>query len=198
MSVTKYRVNEIFYSVQAEGRNAGRPAVFVRLAGCNLKCPFCDTNHQPYTEMTERQIAKAVRRLDKTGKAMVVITGGEPTLQLQDDQPLLYDTSRFIAMETNGILPAPYWVDWVTISPKTKLTAKQLSRAHEIKVLDGWFDAKELSRLERIGYDIDAKLYIQPTADKRGKFNPAGAVAFAKAHPCWTVSLQWHKLFNIQ
>ena len=80
MSATKkYRINEIFYSVQAEGRNAGRPAVFVRFAGCNLSCPFCDTNHEPHTEMTQEQIESEVARLDSHNannepSAMVVFT----------------------------------------------------------------------------------------------------------------------------
>ena len=83
-----YKVNEIFYSVQAEGRKSGRPAIFVRFSGCNLQCPFCDTNHEPYRLMTKEEIEKEVDELDKDSdsKAMIVMTGGEPTLQVDDDE----------------------------------------------------------------------------------------------------------------
>lgn len=191
-----YRVNEIFYSVQAEGMNAGRPAVFVRFSGCNLDCPFCDTNHAPHTRMTRSDIEAAVQRLDPTGRAMVVITGGEPTMQLTEDEPMFKD--RFVAMETNGILKPPSWVKHVTISPKTKLTVTQLGRAKEIKVLQGWFQEKELRRIETVAEANLIRLYIQPTADKAGRFDVKPAIEWAKANPNWTLSLQWHKLFNIQ
>jgi len=194
--MTTYNVNEIFYSVQAEGMNAGRPAVFVRLSGCNLRCPFCDTNHAPHTVMTGEDIAKEVARLDPTGQAMVVITGGEPTMQLKEAEPLF--GSRFVAIETNGIIPAPCWVSHVTISPKTELTPEQLSRATEIKVLDGWFGDAELVRIGRVARAKGIRLYYQPTADKQGRFEVIPAVTFVKDNPQWTLSLQWHKLFNIQ
>lgn len=196
MSAIKYRVNEIFYSLQAEGMNAGRPAVFVRLAGCNLKCPFCDTDHTKGEEYTKEELEAKVAELDPSGMAIVVITGGEPTIQLKAEERLF--ANRFVAMETNGIIMSPCWVDHVTISPKTKLTPEQLGKATEIKVLHGWFDEAEMRRIENIARALCIRLYIQPTANARGKFDPAGAMEFAKAHPCWTLSLQWHKLFNIR
>lgn len=195
-SETTYNVNEIFYSVQAEGMNAGRPAVFVRFAGCNLKCTFCDTNHEPFKVMSGEDIEARVKELDPTGKAIVVITGGEPTLQLKANEPLF--DGRFVAMETNGIIKAPRWVKHVTISPKTQLTVTQLSRATEIKVLQGWFADEELERIEDIATKNCIRLYIQPTADKDMKFDPHPAMDWALRHPDWTLSLQWHKLFNIQ
>lgn len=200
--IKKYRVNEIFYSVQAEGRNAGRPAVFVRFAGCNLSCPFCDTNHEPYTEMTQEQIEAEVARLDPHNvnnepSAMVVFTGGEPTLQLTDDCE--FCAGRFRAMETNGILPAPSWIDWVTVSPKTKLTIEQLEKANELKLLHGQFDERYAVELGEIAlYSLAIPCYMQPTADAEGKFDPAPAIEFCKRNPHWTVSLQWHKLLNIR
>ena len=119
-----YRANEIFYSIQAEGRNAGCPAVFVRFAGFNLKCPFCDTNHEPYKEMKQEEIEAEVNRLDPTPagehQAMVVFTGGEPTLQLGDESPNGICWGRYRAMETNGIIPAPHWIEWVTIPPRRR------------------------------------------------------------------------------
>ena len=198
MSATKkYKVNEIFYSLQAEGKNAGTPAVFVRFAGCNLQCPFCDTNHEPFVEMTKDEIEARVKELDPSGEAIVVITGGEPTLQLTEKEPMF--ENRYTAMETNGIIKAPRWVKWVTISPKTKLSQAKLANASELKFLYGWFDDKYLTEvIEPFSTLYGIKLYIQPTADKDGKFDVIPAAEFAKAHPVWRLSLQWHKLFNIQ
>ena len=198
MSATKkYKVNEIFYSLQAEGRNAGTPTVFVRFSKCNLTCPFCDTNHEPFVEMTKGEIEARVKELDPSGEAIVVITGGEPTLQLTEKEPMF--ENRYTAIETNGIIKAPRWVKWVTISPKTKLSQAKLANASELKFLYGWFDDKYLvETIEPFATLYGIKLYIQPTADKDGKFDVIQAAEFAKAHPVWRLSLQWHKLFNIQ
>lgn len=193
----KYRVNEMFYSLQAEGRHAGTPAVFLRLAGCNLRCPFCDTNHQPFVEMTKAEIEAKALELDPSGEAMVVITGGEPTLQLSENEPLF--EGRFTAIESNGIERAPRWVRHITISPKTRLAQAQFSAANELKFLQGWFEEKYLvEEIEPFARLYGILLYIQPTADKSGKFDVKPAAEFAKAHPAWRLSLQWHKLFNIQ
>ena len=194
----KYRVNEIFYSVQAEGRNAGRPAVFVRFSGCNLSCPFCDTNHEPFREMTREEIEKEVEELCSTADTtdvMVVFTGGEPTLQLSEDEPLC--KGRFLAMETNGILPPPRWVDWVTISPTTRLPVETLLKAGELKFVYGTFPDEYLSEVERVtrGYPL---LYVQPMADENGEFDPLPSIDFIKRHPAFSLSLQWHKIFNIR
>lgn len=198
----KYRVNEIFYSVQAEGRNAGRPAVFVRFAGCNLSCPFCDTNHEPFVEMTQEQIEAEVNRLDphKTSEpcAMVVFTGGEPTLQLDDNNPNGLCYGRFRAIETNGILKPPSWIEWVTISPKTPLKEEQWRRADEIKVLHKHFSDDYIIELGKRANFFGISCYLQPIADKDGKFNALEAVEFCKRNPIWTLSLQFHKLLNIQ
>lgn len=192
-----YKINEIFYSVQAEGRNSGRPAIFVRFAGCNLQCPFCDTNHEPYTLMTKDEIEKVVDDLDKDcdNKAMIVMTGGEPTLQVSDDEFLFQ--GRYIAMETNVILPPPYWVDWVTVSPKTKLDFNW-QQIDELKFLYGWFDDDYLVEVGREAEKKMVKCYIQPTADKDNHFDALPVIEFAKKHPYWTLSLQFHKLLNIR
>jgi len=192
-----YRVNEIFYSIQAEGRNAGKPAIFVRLAGCNLKCPFCDTDHEPYKEMTAYELEDAVNELDKDakGQAIVVITGGEPTLQLKEDEPLFQD--RFIAIETNGTLPVPSWIDWITVSPKTKLDI-DWRKVDELKVVYGWFDDDYLIEIGSEARWYGVKCYIQPMADENGKFDPIPAVEFAKKYPDWTLSVQFHKLLNLR
>lgn len=196
--MNKFKVNEIFYSIQAEGRNAGRPAVFVRFAGCNLRCPFCDTDHEPYREMTAQEIEDEVKSLHEGAKCLpiIVFTGGEPTLQLNEENELLKGYYR--AMETNGIIRAPSWIDWVTISPKTKLSATELCNADELKFLYGWFDDQYLEEVERTVRGSNIRLYIQPTADKDMHFDATSAINFAKAHTAWTLSLQFHKLLDIR
>ena len=121
-----FRVNEIFYSLQGEGRNTGRAAVFVRFAGCNLRCPFCDTEFDTYREMTAEEIIaevdecrKDVSPCDAYSKPLLVLTGGEPTLQVDEAfVELLHQHGYEVAMESNGILPAPKNLDWLTVSPK--------------------------------------------------------------------------------
>lgn len=202
VAIKKYRVNEIFYSIQAEGMNAGKPAVFVRFAGCNLQCPFCDTDHEPFTEMTAKEIEDEVNRLDPTPvtgySAIVVFTGGEPTLQLDDSDPNGICFGRYRAMETNGIEPAPRWLEHVTVSPKTKLDVSQLRKADELKFLYGWFEDNYLVEVGKRAEFFGIPCYIQPTADKDGKFDARPAVEFAKAHPYWRLSLQFHKLIDIR
>jgi organic radical activating enzyme len=122
----QFRVNEIFYSLQGEGRNTGRAAVFVRFAGCNLRCPFCDTEFDTYREMTAEEIIaevdecrKDVSPCDAYSKPLLVLTGGEPTLQVDEAfVELLHQHGYEVAMESNGILPAPKNLDWLTVSPK--------------------------------------------------------------------------------
>ena len=103
----KYRVNEIFESVQAEGTLAGRVAVFVRFSGCNLACPFCDTNHSAATEMSAKEIEAEVLRLDPQQRKLVVFTGGEPLLQFKNGVPLCREWNCTI--ETNGTVSPPAW-----------------------------------------------------------------------------------------
>ena len=116
-----YRVNHIFYSLQGEGYNTGRPAVFVRFAGCNMRCPFCDTEFDSYREMTGEDIVQAVSGMTPAAETlpMVVLTGGEPTLQVDEALiDLLHRQGYWVAMESNGTRPAPKNLDWLTVSPK--------------------------------------------------------------------------------
>jgi hypothetical protein len=131
------RVNETFISLQGEGHFTGTPAFFLRLSGCNLQCPFCDTNHQAFREMSEDEI---VREASRGKPRHIVITGGEPALQLtQSLVDKLHEAGFFIQVETNGTLPLPEGIDWVTCSPKRAplQTSPQGGRLHvdELKVL---------------------------------------------------------------
>ncbi|MBQ7632251.1 MAG: radical SAM protein [Paludibacteraceae bacterium] len=117
-----YKVNEIFYTLQGEGAHSGIPAVFVRFSGCNLRCPWCDTEFTEYTSMTAEQIIEemnALYDLPNERRKMCVLTGGEPSLQV--DTPLidaLHQAGFYICIETNGTRPLPPGIDWITCSPK--------------------------------------------------------------------------------
>lgn len=187
------RVNEIFYSLQGEGRFTGTPAVFLRLSGCNEKCPFCDTQHESYREMSEDDIVSAV---SQHPSRHIVITGGEPTLQIT---PALTDKLHaagfFIQIETNGSLPLPDGasIDWVTCSPKYRPVV--IGQVDELKVL---FMNQDLSQ-----YDgIQAQEYrLQPLdsgdADTNNE-NLKQTIDYILRHPKWNLSLQTHKILKIQ
>ena len=188
----RMRVNETFLSLQGEGHFTGTPAFFLRLAGCNLACPFCDTNHQSYKEMSEEEIAlEACRHKPRH----IVITGGEPALQLtQSLVDKLHEAGFFIQVETNGTLPLPEGIDWVTVSPKE---TPILKRVDELKVLFKG-DGTDLS----IADQIQAKEYrLQPldTGDEmRNRIILRDTIAYVLEHPKWSLSLQTHKMLGIK
>ena len=158
------RINETFLSLQGEGHFTGTPAFFLRFAGCNLECPFCDTNHQSYREMSEEEI---VEEASRHKPRHIVVTGGEPALQLtQSLVDKLHEAGFFIQVETNGTLPLPEGIDWVTASPKSSPIREDL-KVDELKVLfmgEGTDPMKSLP----LGGDLEEalgagpRLYLQP------------------------------------
>ena len=196
------RVNEIFYSLQGEGYYSGTPSVFVRLSGCNLRCPFCDTRHEAGVEMSEEEIVERVGEWQ--GCRHVVITGGEPSLQLTESLvDALHAAGRYVAVETNGTRPLPPNVDWVTLSPKNAFVDGAdvvLTRANEIKVVyDGLHDPQK--QLSTFHFPLSTFLFLQPcdTGDpSRNAQIIAATVDYIKQHPEWRLSLQIHKILNIQ
>lgn len=188
------RVNEIFYSLQGEGHFTGTPAVFVRLSGCNLRCPFCDTDHHASVGMT---YAEVVARVTDFPSRHVVVTGGEPSMQLTDGFiDALHAAGCFVQVETNGTLPLPPSVDWVTCSPKDAPVV--LDRIDELKVvysgqpMDGYAPLMALAaewRLQPCDVPGDA------AASER---NLRAAIAYTLANPRWRLSLQTHKLISIR
>ncbi len=191
------KVNEIFYSLQGEGYYSGTPAVFVRLSGCNLRCPFCDTQHKSGIEMNEAEI---VAEVAKYPAPHVVVTGGEPSLQLTATLvDALHRAGRYVAVETNGTHALPPNVDWITLSPKNAYVDDAevvLPHADEIKVVyDGEHEPQDCPGIQA------AHRSLQPldTGDAaRNAAITAAAVEYVKSHPQWRLSLQQHKILNIR
>ena len=193
------RINDIFYSLQGEGHNTGRAAVFVRFAGCNLRCSFCDTEFDTYREMTDDEVVAEISRYEVRGtryedcKPLIVLTGGEPTLQVDEAfVDLLHQHGYEVAMESNGTRPAPQNLDWLTVSPKQKPVHQRCS---EVKVV--FTDAEHVS-----DFELEADYYyLQPcdTGDpERNKAITQACVEYIKQHPKWRLSLQTHKLIDIE
>lgn len=194
-----YKINEIFYSLQGEGRWTGRPAVFVRFSGCNLACPFCDTDFHGFSEMTAEDIVERCKQLG--GKCrFVILTGGEPTLQVDD---LLVETLHqegfFISMETNGTRPCPQGIDWVTCSPKDMFCEKAepvVEKVDELKVV--YDDVHPIKNYEGIHA---AYRYLQPCDignKARNVLILSNCIRYIKANPEWQLSIQTHKVLGIR
>lgn len=189
-----YKVNEIFYSVQAEGYYAGHPAVFVRLSGCNLKCPWCDTkNHTQGVVLSKEELESRVRKLSTdTKNVIVVFTGGEPTLQLKDSEELLKGYRRHI--ETNGTMHVPTWIDYITCSPKSDIDFKAIGRKpDEIKVIYEKGRDNYLKSLTK----QNCRLYLQPL-ELNGKMNINETMQFILHNPVYKLSLQFHKMIGVR
>lgn len=198
------KVNEIFYSLQGEGRWTGTPSVFVRFCGCNLNCGFCDTDHADGVEMTARQIVERVRGAvsglslfaEVSDDIHVVLTGGEPGLQVTDELiGLLHDEGWFVQIETNGTCVLPDGIDWVTCSPKGG-GMPVAGRVNELKVV---FDGKcDVSEYE--GLDVEV-LSLQPMDvgdEAENLLIRERTVLYCLEHPKWHLSLQTHKLLGIR
>lgn len=191
-----YRVNDIFYSLQGEGHNTGRAAVFVRFNGCNLHCPFCDTDFSHFETLTAPEIIRRMQALTPQGEdsPIVVLTGGEPTLQVDSD---LLDAIHaagfpFIAMESNGTKEPPAGLDWLTVSPKENVSVRQCS---ELKVLFNGTDEPDDLGIQATYY------YLQPLDagnETENRRMVDGSIEYIKAHPRWRLSLQTHKLIGIK
>lgn len=179
------KVNEIFYSMQGEGAYTGTPAVFVRLSGCNRRCTFCDTDFAAFEEMSEEEIVEAAAAYP--GRHLV-LTGGEPALQVTAEfVGKLKAAGFFVQIETNGSLPVPENIDWVTCSPKD--TPWRIGRVDELKVVYQGQD------VEAIAAHFSPKVQcLQPCSCQ----NTEETIAYILRHPQWRLSLQTHKMLNIR
>lgn len=188
------RVNEIFYSLQGEGRHAGTPAVFLRLAGCNLRCPFCDTQHESFSEMTEADI---VRQALTYPARTIVITGGEPTLQLNATLTrLLHEAGFAIHLETNGTRPLSedVQIDWITCSPKEGGVVR-IQRMDELKVV---YAGQDMTQYEHFQASERRLQPLDAGNEEANLIHCQRTVDYVLAHPEWRLSLQTHKLLHIQ
>jgi 7-carboxy-7-deazaguanine synthase len=209
-----YQVKEIFYTLQGEGANAGRPAVFCRFAGCNLwsgreldrataVCQFCDTDFVGTDGTLGGKFASADALADQIAtqwptpdqsNRFVVMTGGEPLLQVDTTLiDALHARGFEIAVETNGTIAAPAGIDWICVSPKSG--APWVQRAgQELKVV--WPQAGfEMAELEAADFE---NRYLQPMDNILRADNTEKCIAMCLQNPKWRLSLQTHKITGIQ
>lgn len=209
-----YSVKEMFYTLQGEGRHAGRPAVFCRFAGCNLWsgreedrssaiCQFCDTDFVG-TDGTHggkfdsaQALATAIASFwpsADTAHRFVVLTGGEPLLQVDEALVQALHAQGFeIAVESNGTVLPPAGIDWLCISPKagSQIVVKQ---GQELKLVYPQV-GQEPSQFEALQFD---HFYLQPLDNAQAAANTAAAVAYCQTHPRWKLSVQTHKWIGIR
>ena len=206
-----YKIKECFYTLQGEGAQAGRAAVFLRFTGCNLWsgreedrhaaiCTFCDTDFigTDGTNGGRYSLAQCIDLVSGLwpggGRPYVVCTGGEPLLQL--DLPLitaLQHAGFEVAVETNGTLPVPEQIDWVCVSPKAGATLA-VAGGNELKLV--YPQAEPAAQPERFTHLNFSHFFLQPK-DEANQDHTAAVVAYCMAHPQWRISLQTHKLLGI-
>lgn len=193
-----YKLVEIFESLQGEGRNTGRPCVFVRFAGCNLACPWCDTDVRERFSMTlDELLAEIASYKAKT----VVLTGGEPTLIEGAPELIaaLKAAGYFIAVETNATVDAPWlqFVDYVACSPKAEFPDKiELKKANEVRVVASDDRAVEFCR--RVKEIIEADDYYVSPCDHDGEIDFATAKSVLSKLDGWSLSVQLHKILGFR
>ncbi|WP_293677906.1 7-carboxy-7-deazaguanine synthase [uncultured Phenylobacterium sp.] len=207
-----YAVKEIFLTLQGEGGQAGRPAVFCRFAGCNLwsgreqdraaaVCTFCDTDFVGLDGSgggrfdDAEALADAVQAAWRGGAAerLTVLTGGEPLLQVDEGLVTALHARGFsIALETNGTLPAPAGIDWICVSPKAQAPVVQ-TRGQELKLV---YPQPGVDPARFEGLDFET-FRLQPMDGPEREANTAAAIAYCLAHPRWRLSVQTHKYLGI-
>ncbi len=209
-----YQIKEIFYTLQGEGANAGKSAVFCRFAGCNLwsgreqdrasaVCQFCDTDFVGTdgtlggkfrnAELLAEQIEALWPENDRDNR-FVVMTGGEPLLQVDDALVAAVHARGFkIAVETNGTIAAPQGIDWICVSPKAGAAWVQ-REGHELKVV--WPQpGLDLAELEAASF---THRYLQPMDNILQADNTRRCIALCMERPAWRLSLQTHKITGIR
>lgn len=209
-----YTVKEIFYTLQGEGANAGRPAVFCRFSGCNLwsgreqdretaACTFCDTDFLGTDGTAGGKFVTAVSLADRIEtfwptsdheRRFVVLTGGEPLLQVDDDLTCeLHSRGFVIAVETNGTVEAPAGIDWLCVSPKAGNPVK-LRRGQELKLV---YPQKNVDPADFASWEFE-RFFLQPMDGPQQAQNVGEAISYCQAHPQWNLSVQVHKAIGIR
>ena len=196
----KLPLMEQFYTLQGEGRYSGKPAVFIRLAGCDVGCVWCDVKESwDETAHPLVPIAKIVKDVLETRCSFVVITGGEPTLYDLTELTLMLSSNNIkIAIETSGTNQLKGHFDWVTFSPKKfkKPLKEYYSNSNELKVVVFHISDLEWAKNHAIKISGKCDLYLQPEWSKMDELMPE-ILNFIKKHPQWNLSLQTHKFIDI-
>ena len=207
-----YRIKEIYFTQQGEGKNTGKDFVFVRFAGCNLRsgtekhsaspiCKFCDTDFYGTDGVNggvyeTKDLLTKIKSLwvSMDSEIRVVLTGGEPLLQVDDSLiTAMKKANIYIAIETNGTIKAPKGIDWICMSPKAN-TDIQLTEGSEIKIIypQENLDPADFNNMNFSNY------YIQPMDSKDYEANVSKSVEFCMQNSNWRLSLQTHKILGIR
>jgi organic radical activating enzyme len=196
----RYRVNEIFYSLQGEGVRAGTPNLFLRFSRCNLACKVethgfdCDTEFESGRWMTPAEILAEFRQLSERCD-WIILTGGEPALQVDRELiDALHEAGYKLAIETNGSLELTRGIDWITVSPKVAEHAIRQRRANEVKYVRGHGQAVPKTVVE-------ADHYLISPAFEGMEVDPRAldwCIRLCKENPPWRLSVQQHKLWRVR
>jgi 7-carboxy-7-deazaguanine synthase (Cx14CxxC type) len=208
----KYRIKEIFFTQQGEGKNTGKDFIFVRFSGCNLWsgqekhrasaiCKFCDTDFYGTDGINggkyqAKELIEKIKSLwiSADNQIRVVLTGGEPLLQVDEGLiSALKKENIYIAVETNGTLDAPDGIDWICMSPKANTEIK-LRKGSEVKVV---YPQKNLNPDNFNVLDFK-NFYIQPMDSENYEDNVSQSVKYCMQNPNWKLSLQTHKILGIR
>lgn len=204
--MTKFRIVEIFESLQGEGYNTGMPAIFIRFAGCNLNCVWCDTNFRQYTRFTLEQLLTKVKQYTSKN---IIITGGEPTMVKALPELLLplKQAGYYIAIESNGLGKVDPLIDYIALSPKFCYQARYQKitqpTANEVRIV-AENHADFLPFCQYIEQNIQAKRYYLSPCEKKGEFNMfetielLGKINQNRNDNKWLLSIQTHKFANIE
>lgn len=196
--IDMYPLVEIFESLQGEGRNTGRPCVFVRFAGCNFSCPWCDTDVKESFSLSLEELVKEIKSFKAKS---VVLTGGEPTL-IAGMPELVARLSRegfWIAVETNGSIDAPWlqFVDYTACSPKAEYRSRiALSHADEVRVVASSPETADFCR--EIRKRITANDYYVSPCERDGEIDFATAKDALSKLEGWSLSVQLHKILGFR
>lgn len=192
----KLNVKEIFYSLQGEGGRSGEPSIFIRLTKCNLACTFCDTDFAEGDDMSLEDILDVIKEYPCK---WIIWTGGEPTLQLKDEYLEFFRSKGYKqAIETNGTRKVPSLIDYITCSPKKDFEKikERIPFVHEIRLpLEEGESLPDITIFPRAD-----KYFVSPIfdGDNMNIQNINYCVNLIKENPEWTLSLQVHKLINIE
>lgn len=204
--MTEFRIVEIFESLQGEGYNTGMPAIFIRFAGCNLNCVWCDTNFRQYTRFTLEQLLTKVKQYTSKN---IIITGGEPTMVKALPELLLplKQAGYYIAIESNGLGKVDPLIDYIALSPKFCYQARYQKiaqpTASEVRIV-AENHADFLPFCQYIEQNIQAKRYYLSPCEKNGEFNMfetielLGKMNQNRNDNKWLLSIQTHKFANIE